>query len=126
MQVSKVVREHKLASLVLAVMLVSLFVGGAQHFAVGLVPAPWDKLAHAAFFLVFAFVMLRYMQLPIVWVIALAMLVGVTDEIHQLFLPGRTAGWDDCLADVVGAVLAVMLFRSKSKERRAAASLPQK
>lgn len=113
MRIAQVVREHRLASVVLAVMLVSLFVGGAQHFAVGLVPAPWDKLAHAAFFLVFAFVMLRYMQLSIAWVIALAMLVGAADEIHQAFLPGRTPGWDDWLADVVGANLGLIRFKFK-------------
>lgn len=99
--------------MLLAMMLVSLFVGGAQHFAVGLFPAPWDKLAHATFFLVLAF-LLRYLSLPGIFVIAVAMLVGMADEILQAFLPGRTAGWDDWLADVVGATLAVILFRRKS------------
>lgn len=74
-------------------MLVALFVGGAQPFAVGLFPAPWDKLAHASFFFVFAFLLFRYVSLPIALVFALAMFVGAADEIHQSFLPGRVAGW---------------------------------
>jgi VanZ family protein len=87
----------------LMLMLVALFVGGAQPQAVGIVPAPWDKLAHAVFFCVFAVLLSRAVSLPIGWIIILALLVGAVDEWHQLFLPGRMAGWDDWLADLVGA-----------------------
>lgn len=98
-------------------MLFALFVGGAQPIAVGLFPAPWDKLAHASFFFIFTFLLARYVSLPIVLVIALAMLFGAADEIHQSFLPGRVAGWDDWLADVAGAMLGAVLglIRLKSK-----------
>lgn len=84
------------------VMLLVLFIGGAQPQAVGLIPAPWDKLAHATFFFIFALLLSRFVALPLALVIALSLLVGVADEIHQSFLPGRVAGWDDWLADVVG------------------------
>jgi VanZ family protein len=97
-------------------MLAALFIGGAQPIAVGLFPAPWDKLAHAAFFSIFAFLLARFVGLPITLVIMLALLVGAADEIHQIFLPGREAGLDDWLADAVGACLGLILVKRIRKE----------
>jgi VanZ family protein len=37
---------------------------------------------------------------------------GVTDEIHQHFVPGRSADPWDWLADTVGALLGVMAYRA--------------
>ncbi|MFL6280809.1 MAG: VanZ family protein [Vicinamibacterales bacterium] len=39
--------------------------------------------------------------------VVLATLYGVTDEFHQLFVPGRTADRYDVLADGIGASLGV-------------------
>ena len=44
-------------------------------------------------------------------VIMLALLVGAADEVHQSLLPGRVAGWDDWLADVVGTGLGLIRFK---------------
>ena len=41
--------------------------------------------------------------------IALATLYGVTDEAHQLFVPGRSADRYDVIADCVGAAIGVGL-----------------
>ena len=91
--------------------------GWTELAAEGMV-AGRGKLAHACFFFVFAFLLSRYVSLPITLVIALAMLIGAADEIHQSFLPGRVAGWDDWLADVVGASMGLicvfLLGRRKS------------
>ena len=97
--------ERSIAVVLVVLMLIALFVGGAQPLAVGLVPVPWDKLAHAAFFFVLTALLIRYLSLPVVFGITLVLLVGVADEVHQIFLPGRMAGWDDWLADLVGAGL---------------------
>lgn len=94
-------------------MLVALFVGGAQPQAVGLVPEPWDKVAHAIFFFVFTLLLARFVSLPIALVIALGLLVGAADELHQTFLPGRVAGWDDWLADMLGTCLGVVKFQGQ-------------
>jgi VanZ family protein len=102
-----------IAVVLVVLMLVALFVGGAQPLAVGLVPAPWDKLAHAAFFFVFALLLARFASLPVALVIVLALLIGAADEIHQSFLPGRAAGWDDWLADVAGTGLGLIRFKTK-------------
>lgn len=39
------------------------------------------------------------------WAIGAASVYGVTDEVHQLFVPFREAGWQDWLADTAGAAL---------------------
>ena len=41
--------------------------------------------------------------------IALATLYGVTDEFHQLFVPGRSADRYDVLADCVGATMGTAI-----------------
>lgn len=51
----------------------------------------------------------------------LAAVYGVTDEIHQRFVPGRMGVWQDWLADAVGAMVgawcawAFTLYRSPRK-----------
>jgi VanZ family protein len=35
----------------------------------------------------------------------IVVLYGVSDEVHQMFVPGRTAAIDDVLADTIGAVV---------------------
>jgi VanZ family protein len=41
--------------------------------------------------------------------VALATLYGITDEIHQMFTPGRSPDVRDVLADLLGAAAAVGL-----------------
>jgi VanZ family protein len=73
----------------------------------------YDKVAHA---LVYA--VLGGLCFPAVrrtWPLArsrvvviaafLAFLHGLTDEFHQLFVPGRNADWYDVLADGIGGLL---------------------
>ena len=50
--------------------------------------------------------------------IVLATLYGVTDEFHQLFVPGRSADRYDVLADFLGAGLGVALGWLASAVRR--------
>ena len=38
-------------------------------------------------------------------------LYGATDEVHQVYVPLRTAAWSDWLADTVGAVIGVVGYR---------------
>jgi VanZ family protein len=38
-------------------------------------------------------------------------LYGMTDEVHQAFVPLRDASWQDWLADTAGAVIGVMSCR---------------
>lgn len=55
--------------------------------------------------------------------ILFAALYGVTDEIHQMFVPGRSADPYDLLADTLGAVAAAGLLLAWAiirRQRRAA------
>jgi VanZ family protein len=100
--------------LVIGVML-ALFIGGAQPFAVGLFAEPWDKVAHAGFFCLLALLMSRFVGLHIALVIAMALFIGAADEIIQAFLPGRVAGLDDWLADVTGACIGCIKYNRREQ-----------
>nr|WP_255631966.1 VanZ family protein [Rhodoferax sp. U2-2l] len=96
-----------------------LWVGGAQPVAVGLIPPPWDKLAHACVFAVLALCIgyasgWRGRRL---WLLAFggAVTVGVLDEWHQASLPGRSAGLDDLAADALGAALGAWLIHLRHR-----------
>jgi len=43
--------------------------------------------------------------------IVTASLYGVTDEVHQLFVPFRESSWQDWLADTIGAVIGASSWR---------------
>jgi VanZ family protein len=43
--------------------------------------------------------------------VALTLAWGISDEIHQSYVPGRTARVGDAVTDLVGAVIAVWLWR---------------
>lgn len=113
-------RVWRLAAALLAVALpVGLWVGGAQPVAVGLIPAPWDKLVHAAVFAVLAAAIgyasgMRGWRAMVLGFGA-ALLVGGIDEWHQLSLPGRSAGWDDLAADALGAAVGAWIAALRSQ-----------
>ena len=89
-----------------------LFYLGGKPMAVGLFPAPWDKLAH---FCVFGAVSgLLWIGLGgrlSLLVIALMAGIGVLDEWHQASLPGRSADYRDLLTDVAAAAFTVFVLR---------------
>lgn len=96
-----------------------LFVGGAQPVAVGLILVPWDKLAHAGVFAVLAAAM-GYASGWRGWPMLLAgfgyaMGIGVLDEWHQMYLPGRSAGLEDLAADAAGAALGATALLARDQ-----------
>jgi VanZ family protein len=98
-----------LATLAVVMSAAVLYVGGAQPVAVGLFPAPWDKLAHLLTFAVIGMAAglaggMRGWRMALCC-LAGALLVGGMDEIHQIFLPGRSASWADLAADAAGGLL---------------------
>jgi VanZ family protein len=48
---------------------------------------------------------LRTRLLVLASAVALASFYGVSDELHQLLVPGRSADWRDALADALGALV---------------------
>ena len=111
----------------LILLMAGLFVGGAQPQAVGLFPVPWDKVVHLVFFMgVAGLIGIAFggfrMSARALWAVASVggVAIGCADEFHQAFLPGRRAGIDDLLFDVLGATLGawlVMRIRSHIQVR---------
>jgi hypothetical protein len=94
-------------------MVIAVFVGADSAGQVGLFPGPYlDKLAHAAYYGIVAVLfdvgLGRRSPLP---ALGIALLTGVTDEGHQLYVPGRDGAWQDAVADGVGALLAIGRWR---------------
>lgn len=87
----------------------ALFYAGAQPYAVGLIPPPWDKFAHVLVFALLAATVAYasgWRGQRMWWLgFTVSVLVGAADEWHQATLPGRAAGWDDLAADAIGAAL---------------------
>ena len=52
----------------------------------------------------------------VVLAILAASVYGITDEVHQAFVPLRESSWQDWLADTIGAVMGVMSWRSIRSE----------
>ena len=52
----------------------------------------------------------------VVLAIVTASVYGITDEVHQAFVPLRDASWQDWLADTIGAVIGAMSWRSIRSE----------
>ena len=107
-----------LAAIVAVAMIASLIRLGETSLAVGLIPSPWDKLAHAATFGTIAFSL--WLSLGQRWLAAcagLAIAIALYDEWRQLMLPGREADLLDLLANCVGVALAVMLARHLRSQR---------
>jgi len=113
------------AALLASGILFGLFVFGAQPFAVNLIPSPWDQLAHVAVFAVLAcalgLVSGQRGGRMLLFAVAGASFIGALDEWHQMFLPGRHAGWDDLAMDVIGSLLgAALLALAQQRLARAA------
>lgn len=101
--------QRVITVLVVLGILIGLFGLGSRPIAVGLVPVPWDKVAHAAVFAVLAAAVglssgLRGWHMVLLAVLG-ALLVGALDEWHQMYLSGRQAGLDDLSADGIGGLL---------------------
>ena len=92
-------------------LITGLFWLGAKPVAVGLFPAPLDKVAHfATFGLLASMLWLSILRGRPLRVIAIVSTVGAADEFHQIFLPGRSAGLDDLAADILAALVITYLL----------------
>lgn len=76
--------------------------------------APWDKVAHGLTYALLGFLLARATGS---WraALALAAWYGASDEVHQAFVPLRSAGIDDWLADLAGAFLGARLGTARNR-----------
>lgn len=103
-------RHHRLALMPALGLLLMFVLGGSQPEAAGLIPPPWDKLAHLAWFAVLAGLLHAGLGFRhALWVVTFCVGVALWDEWRQLALPGRAAGWDDLLFDGLGIMVGVGL-----------------
>jgi VanZ family protein len=74
----------------------------------------WDyvlrKLAHMTEYAILALLLLRATG-SFAWAFALAIAYAATDELHQLFVPGRHGSPIDVAIDAVGVGLALVVAR---------------
>ena len=85
-----------------------------------------DKLQHAAAYFLLGWLICRAVAAYPGWwsrrsaiiVVAFVAAYGVSDEIHQAFVPGRFAQVTDALADASGGALAAFVFEMKRRSGR--------
>jgi VanZ family protein len=84
----------------------------------------FDKVLHFSAYGLLGFLLLRaLLTLPgsislrnfIVFNIIIVSLYGLSDEIHQAFVPSRQASWADWVADVLGGICGTLFFAQLKK-----------
>jgi VanZ family protein len=116
--VTPVQTRRLLASFGAVALMIGLFALSSQALPPAPVSIPGlDKIMHATVYGLLGWLLLMAMKrdqdrlLPrhLAGAVALASLYGMTDELHQYFVPGRDADPLDWCADTVGALVAVTL-----------------
>lgn len=104
-------RDRAWATAVALFLIANLFYHGAQPYAVGAVPAPWDKPVHMLlFFMLGTLAWVAFAGRRFWAVFVVCAVVAGTDELAQLMNPGREVELLDWLADVTGVALAGLVL----------------
>jgi VanZ family protein len=99
-----------------------IFESAGLHFVIDLVNYSYDqkdKVAHM--FLYFGLGLLLHLtfrnsehailrKYAAIFAVLLGFIYGITDELHQSYVPGRTASVHDLLADGIGVTIAQIIF----------------
>jgi len=56
-------------------------------------------------------------QKPLLWSSVICILYAASDEIHQYFVPNRSAELQDWAADVLGVIIAIIIIKYFLKNR---------
>lgn len=100
--------HRRLVLAIVAALLALYFWGNNQPEAAGLIPSPWDKLAHLGWYAVLSILLLVALgRHTWPWILAGMLLLAGWDEWHQFALPGRQPGWDDWVADALGVLAGI-------------------
>jgi VanZ family protein len=90
---------------VAATVVFQLFYLGVQPVAAGLIPEPWDKLAHfAVYSLITVLLWIGTAGRMTFAVIATVVAIGALDELRQAGIHGRSADAFDFLADACAGI----------------------
>ena len=81
---------------------------------------------HIIVFFLFAFFLLitikgnaKLKPKHLFWVLIITIFYAISDEFHQLFVPGRSPAIKDILIDLIGILLAVLIYPKKSDTKKA-------
>jgi VanZ family protein len=85
-----------------------------------------DKMVHLVFYSALGAACARGLLRSTAWpsprlvfmATAMATVFGATDELHQLFVPFRSADWHDLAADALGALLGSLLWALVGRRAR--------
>lgn len=121
----RVKKPIPIAIAILAAYWVALFVLTHIPIKIRVPVTNWDKAAHVVAYAGLSFLLACVLSRPdrsairlCVAVLAMALFYGAADELIQALIPGRTADWKDWLADVLGAVIGLVVFRVFTSRRR--------
>lgn len=93
-------------------MAVTLFVGAEEVGRAHFFPPSWDKVVHFCYYGMMAILLTHGLGRRWWWIPLFAVpIVGVLDEWHQFYTPGRDASVFDWLADAAGTIVAVYGYR---------------
>jgi VanZ family protein len=74
--------------------------------------SPFSYLFHFSEYAVLGFLALPYFsreRRPLLYCVLFCALYGLSDELHQLFVQGRTSGLDDLLTDTLGGLIGALV-----------------
>lgn len=108
----------RLALLAALILLAAYVWGNSLPEAAGLIPPPWDKFAHFAWYAVLAGLLLLGLgRRTWPWLLVGTLLLAGWDEWHQFGLPGRSPGVDDWLADALGVIAGIVISHAIGRHR---------
>lgn len=96
------------------IVIISLFWLGTKPEWVSLLSAnpPEDKFIHATVFGFIAALLWFSSVSPKPFIVFLiSLMVGAGDELHQIYIPGRTASFADFAADSIGTMLVIAILK---------------
>mgnify|MGYP003939114351 FL=1 len=83
------------------------------------------KLAHFLLYLVLGLLTTRALRKngitgmkPLVLAVIICALYAVTDELHQMFVPGRSSQISDVILDTVGGLAGATLYHTRQGDKR--------
>lgn len=103
---------RQIGLLILGILLFGLFAVGSHPASANLFHPPVDKFMHIAVFGLMAMaIQTAWPQLrwQYAWLAVVA--IGGADELHQYLVPGRQPGWDDGIADMIGASIGLTAWK---------------
>jgi len=79
-----------------------------------------DKLAHFGVYLIFAYLFMKMFDtnqyiLKLKLLTVLAVIIPISDELHQLLIPGRSFSYFDILADFLGFLAVIIYYKLRLK-----------